>query len=303
LGFVREMPRQIGYNLMKDEKVELISRPHPLSFMKYHFFNLYLISVAFLLGWLYIYLQSNQQLLASFSFLDTFFTIVGAQTADAIILFLFWLILILSGYVVGVLWITKKPLFYMLLVGAAGTILELYFLAPYDVVLGVVPKSIVKLILLSVTTGLAAVLTEIYRRGHTYTVTNYRVITKKDFIRKEEREVTYDNITDVYVNQGILGRIFNFGTIILVSGSGFGLGVDSAQAFTATSIPVKGIRVTGGFSGAKGVQMPRAATYFALYGIPDPKKARVIIGNRQLESKESPILRRIEGLLKDKNEK
>jgi hypothetical protein len=88
-----------------------------------------------------------------------------------------------------------------------------------------------------------------------------------------------------------------------VSASGFGLGVDSAQAFTATSIPVKGIRVTGGFSGAKGVQMPRATTYFALYGIPDPKKARVIIGNRQLESKESPILRRIEGLLKDKNEK
>jgi len=296
------MPRQIGFNLLKDEKVELVSRPHPLSFMKYHLFNIYLIAVAFLLGWLYVYLQSDQQLLASFSFLDTFFTNVGVQTADAVILILFWLILILSGYVVGVLWITKKPLVYMLLVGAAGTILELYFLVPYNVVLGVVQKSMVKIVLLSVAAGLAVVLTEIYRRGHTYTVTNYRVITKKDFIRKEEREITYDKITDIYVNQGILGRIFNFGTIILISASGFGLGVDSAQAFTATSVPVKGIKVIGGFSGAKGVQMPRAATYFALYGIPDPKKARVIIGNRQLESKESPILRRIESLLKDKNE-
>jgi len=190
----------------------------------------------------------------------------------------------------------------MVLVGAAGTSLELYFLASYDVVLGVVPKPIIKLILLSVAAGVAMIFTEIYRRGHSYIITNYRIITKKDLIQKTERELAYDKITYLYVNQGILGRIFNFGTIILVSSLGFGFSANSAQAFTATTVPVKKIEGTDGFSLGKNVQMSRAASYFQLIGIPDPKKARIIIGNRQLEAKESPILRRTESLLKN-NEK
>jgi len=296
------MPQQIGFDLLRDEKVELASKPHPLSFLRFHFFALYLIVTASLLGWFYTYLQSNTELSASLSFLDAFFENLGIQTADAVLLVLFWAVLLISGYAVSKMWVTNKPLVYMVLVGAAGTSLELYFLASYDVVLGVVPKPIIKLILLSVAAGVAMIFTEIYRRGHSYIITNYRIITKKDLIQKTERELAYDKITDLYVNQGILGRIFNFGTIILVSSLGFGFSANSAQAFTATTVPVKKIEGTDGFSLGKNVQMSRAASYFQLIGIPDPKKARIIIGNRQLEAKESPILRRTESLLKN-NEK
>jgi membrane protein YdbS with pleckstrin-like domain len=294
------MHQQVGLDLLQDEKVELTTKPHPLSFLRYHLFALYLIILASFLGWLYTYLQSDQQLLASLSLWDAIFGNLGIRAADAVLLFLFWVVLLVSGFAVGVLWVTKMPLVLMVLVGAAGTALELYFLAPFDIVLGLVQKPIVKLLLLGASAVTAMVFTEIYRRGHSYVITNYRIVMKKDFIQRKEREITYEKITDVYLDQGVLGRIFNFGTINLITASGFGLGADSAQALIAATVPMKETKVTGGFLGGKSVQMPRAATYFSLYGIPDPKKARVIIGNRQLETKESPILRRIEGLLEDK---
>jgi hypothetical protein len=295
------MSQRRGVDLLHDEEVDLVAKPHPLSFLKYHLFSVYLIGVALFLGWFHSYIKSNEALLGVLSFLDVIFGRFGIEPVDAILLVLFWIILLLSGFGIGVLWVSKMPLVYMVLVGAAGTALEVYFLAPYEIAL--VPKPMVKLLLLGTAAVVGIILTEVYRRGHIYIITNYRVVTKKRFIRKEERELMYDKITDVYVNQGIIGRIFNFGTVIPVSASGFGLGADSAQAFAAAGASVKKGMVGGGFGGGKSVQRPRAATYFSLHGISDPKKIRIIIGNRQLETKEAPILRRIEGLLKDKTSK
>jgi len=290
-----------GVDLLHGEKVDLTAKPHPLSFLKYHLFAVYLIGVAVFLGWLYSYIKTEKPLLETLSFLDIIFGRFGLETADIILLILFWAILLLSGFGIGALWISKMPLLYMVLVGAAGTALELYFPASYELTL--IQKPMVKLLLLGAAAVISMILTEAYRRGHIYIITNYRIITKKGFIRKEERELMYDKITDVYVTQGILGRIFNFGTVIPISASGFGLGADSAQAFAAAALPIKKGMIGGGFGGGKSVQRPRAATYFSLYGIPDPRKIRIIIGNRQLETKEAPILRRIEDLLKKKEPK
>jgi len=294
--FVREMPQADGVDLIHGEEVDLIARPHPLSFLRYHLFSAYLIVVAVFLGWFHSYLKSNEPLLDLLSFLDPLFGMAGMGTEDAVLLIVFWIILLLSGLGIGVLWVSKMPLVYMVLVGLAGTALEVYFLAPYEIAF----KPMVKLLLLGAAAGVGMILTEVYRKRHLYVITNYRIITKKGFIRKEERELMYDKITDVYVDQGILGRIFNFGTVIPISGSGFGLGSDSAYAFGGATAPVGKGTVGGGFGGGKSVQRPRAATYFSLYGISDPKKMRIIIGNRQLETKEAPILRRIEDLLREK---
>jgi membrane protein YdbS with pleckstrin-like domain len=290
------MPEAAGVDLIHGEEVDLVARPHPLSFFRYHLFAVYLIIVALFLGWFHSYLGSNEQLLGVLSFLNVIFGMTGMKTVDIALLVVFWIILLLSGLGIGVLWVSKMPLVYMVLVGLAGTALELYFLAPYEFAL----KPMVKLLLLGVAAAVSMILTEVYRKRHTYVITNYRIVTKKGFIRKEERELMYDKITDVYVNQGILGRIFNFGTVIPISGSGFGLGSDSAQAFTGAAASLKGATVGGGFAGGKSVQTPRAATYFSLHGVSDPKKIRIIIGNRQLETKEAPILRRIEDLLRER---
>jgi len=286
-------------DLLKGEKADLVAKPHPLSFLKYHLVAVYLIVVAIFLGRFHSYLKSNEPLL---NVLNVIFGIIpGIRTEDTVLLILFWTILLLSGVVIGVLWVSKMPLLYMILVGAAGTALELYFLAPYDLVL--VQKPIVKLWLLGASAVLGMILTEAYRRGHVYIITNYRIVMKKGFVRREEREIMYDKIADVYVNQGIMGRIFNFGTVIPISASSFGLGEDSASAFAAAAVPVKKGFFGAFFGGGKSAQRPRAATYFSLYGIPNPRKIRIIIGNRQLETQEAPILRRIENLLKEGGEK
>ncbi|MCW4020371.1 MAG: PH domain-containing protein [Candidatus Bathyarchaeota archaeon] len=291
------MSQQHGVDLLHGEEVDVVAKPHTLSFLRYHLFSAYLIGVAWFLGWLHSYLKADESLLEVFSFLDVIFGRFGLETADVVLLVLFWLIILLSGFGIGVLWVTKMPLVYMVLVGVAGTVLEVYFLVSSELVL--IPRPMVKLWLLGAAAVISVIFTEVYRRGHSYVITNYRIITKKGFIRKETRELMYDKITDVYVNQGILGRIFNFGTVIPISASGFGLGADSAQTFAGAAVPVKKTMVGGGFAGGKSVQRPRAATYFSLYGIPDPRTIRVIIGNRQLETKEAPILRRIEDLLKE----
>jgi uncharacterized membrane protein YdbT with pleckstrin-like domain len=49
--------------------------------------------------------------------------------------------------------------------------------------------------------------------------TNKRVIAKSGFISRQTIELNINKVESIQVNQGILGRIFNYGTII-VSGAG-----------------------------------------------------------------------------------
>ena len=292
---------KLGFDLLSNEVVEVFARPHPLSFLKYYLVNTYLILVALFLNQAYnyikIYAESNQWIKGLLGLLKF---IPWMKPEDLLLLILFWAILILSGLLIGVLWVSKMPLLYMILLGAAGTLLEVYFLAPYETFL-FIQKPLVKLYLLALAAIIGFFLIEIYRRGHKYFITNYRIVTIKKFIRKEMREIMYDKITDVYLDQGILGRIFNFGTIIPISASSFGLGEDAALAAVSagTSSPKKGFLGIS-FGGKRGVNRPRAATYFSLYGVSNPKKIHLIIANKMIEMKEAPILRRIERLLEEK---
>ena len=49
--------------------------------------------------------------------------------------------------------------------------------------------------------------------------TNKRVIAKFGFISRKTIELNISKVESIQVNQGILGRIFNYGTLI-VSGAG-----------------------------------------------------------------------------------
>jgi uncharacterized membrane protein YdbT with pleckstrin-like domain len=49
--------------------------------------------------------------------------------------------------------------------------------------------------------------------------TNKRVIAKVGFISRQTVELTISKVESIQVHQGILGRIFNFGTLI-ISGAG-----------------------------------------------------------------------------------
>jgi uncharacterized membrane protein YdbT with pleckstrin-like domain len=50
-------------------------------------------------------------------------------------------------------------------------------------------------------------------------VTTKRIIVKHGFVRRQTVEINLDKVESIQVEQGLLGRLFNFGTLI-VSGTG-----------------------------------------------------------------------------------
>ncbi|MEM2272722.1 MAG: PH domain-containing protein [Candidatus Bathyarchaeia archaeon] len=283
------------FELFRNEKIEFSLRPHPLSFMRYYSVCLYLGFLAMALYMLYKWLNQNVWLNPSISWiLNVLFGIIpGVSPEELVSLIIFWAILVLSGFLIGVSWVSKMPLLYMILIGSSGTLLEVYLF----------PEALTKIATLLFSAVLGLFLVEVYRRGHRFFLTSYRIIAVKKFIWKEVREVMYDKITDIYVHQGLLGRIFNYGTIIPISESGFGLGEDASLAAISAEAAAKRGSLGVIFSGKRSVNRPKASSYFSLYGIPDPKRMRGIIGSKMLEMKETPILRRIEDLLREERRK
>jgi len=106
---------------------------------------------------------------------------------------------------------------------------------------------------------------DIYRRSHVYTVTNLRMILRKGLFTFDERRVMFKNITDLDVHISILGRIFNYGDIIPVTASGFGLG-SNRVAFSFEA----GRMVRFGGEASAETQTGRAQTFDMLHGIPNP---------------------------------
>ena len=49
-----------------------------------------------------------------------------------------------------------------------------------------------------------------------YVITNKRVLTKAGFIRRQVFEVFLNKIEGIYIDQGIFGRMLNFGTLIII---------------------------------------------------------------------------------------
>ncbi len=65
--------------------------------------------------------------------------------------------------------------------------------------------------------GLAAWLN---RKSSEYGITNKRILMKRGFIQRDTMELFLDKIEAVHIDQSILGRIFNYGTLIVVGTGG-----------------------------------------------------------------------------------
>jgi hypothetical protein len=269
-------------DLFYEEQIDFVVKPHILSFLGYHLFAVYLIGISFLLREFYNYLNSNLQILYTFSFLDILSKWLNLEIVDIILLSLFWIVLIISGIFISVLWKTKKPLIYILFIGFIGTFLELSSLVTYQTFFA--QKQMIKLVSLNVAAIVSMIIVEIHRKGQTFIITNNRIITSKGIIRKEKRELKYDKITDIYINQGIIGKIFNFGTVIPVSRARkLILRVDPSQTLSDV-VSAKKDNSERNFEGENSIQKQEEKN-FSLYGVKDPKKIRIIIGNRQLDKK------------------
>ncbi len=139
--------------------------------------------------------------------------------------------------------------------------------------------------------GIAGVF--VFRRAHTYIITNYRLVTRVDFFRYEEREVLLSRLSDMAMEQSLIGRLLNFGTLIPVSQSGLGLGEDSA--FIAGGVGGAQGGVGAGFG--RSTKVPRARSWHVLYGITDPHTIHARIEQLLHENSEVERLRQIESQL------
>lgn len=131
---------------------------------------------------------------------------------------------------------------------------------------------------------------EFFRRGHRYYLTTHRIVARFGNFRVSERAILYSKIDDLILQQGVLGRIFDFGTLIPITSSGLGMGQDFALA-GAQAGAGKGPLGAGIFAaGGKVQNVPRELSFYVLYKIKDPKQARDLI-IQEMQAREFPPCR------------
>ena len=138
-----------------------------------------------------------------------------------------------------------------------------------------------------------------YRRSFTYYLTDIRIAMHQDFLWsiKNERQVRYNHIEDIKLKQSLFGRIFGFGTVVPVTGSGLGTGTDEAMMIAAVGGEAKGL--AAGIAGGSRRSTLRTSDNpcDTLYGVPDPGRVRDIIAQNIQDDTGVEHLKRIEELL------
>jgi len=240
-------------DLLKNEKLEKVLSPHPLSFMRYQSLCLFLIIWGIVIGWI-----------LNFSDLNDLFK------NEWVSLMVWGIVLMVIGVVASLLTIHWSIFFLYLLVflGGVGLIVwqgwqsQVAVVLPfYTVIISIVGFLIV----------------EAYRRSHKYVISSQRIIFMGGILTKNERTLRYDKISDINAKQGIIGQIFGFGTITPISQSGFGLGSDKSMAAGGLMVGEKKAKLLGVFGGGKEVQTPRARSYYELHGVYPYKEVKKLV--------------------------
>lgn len=64
-----------------------------------------------------------------------------------------------------------------------------------------------------------------WKKAHTYYVMENSVLITRDWVfGKYQREITFDRIQDVHIQQGLLARMFKCGSVVFVTSSGLEVG-------------------------------------------------------------------------------
>lgn len=241
-------------DLLKNESVEKILSPHPLSFMKYQSLCIFLIIWGVVTAWV-INFSDWQATFSNTFYLSLFFWGIG---------------LLLAGVVASLTTVRWRVFFLYLLVFASGT--GVVFWLGLQETFGLFAPAYT--IIASI---LGFLIVDWYRRSHKYIISNQRIVFKGGIVTKQERTLRYDKISDINAKQGIIGQIFGFGTIIPISQSGFGLGADKTFAAGGVQLGEKKAKLFGFAGGEKEVQTPRARSYYELHGVYPYKEVKKLV--------------------------
>ncbi len=78
----------------------------------------------------------------------------------------------------------------------------------------------------------------LHKSSTKYAVTNKRVVDRSGIISEDIKSSTFRHITSLRVRQGIIGKIFNFGNIIIDT-SGSGSGFEFVWRYVSNPVQVK----------------------------------------------------------------
>jgi membrane protein YdbS with pleckstrin-like domain len=240
--------------LLKNEQVERVLSPHPLSFMKLQTLCIFVIVWGIVVWWL-----------------TEFSGYAGMFSGNNWYPLILWgLVLLLIGVIASLVAI-QWTIFFLYL-GVFFSAVGLIFWQHWE---NDIPLFI---FLYSIAVSIVGFLiVELYRRSHKYIISNLRIIFKGGIFTKRERTIRYDKIADIDAKQGVLGQIFGFGTIIPVSQSGFGLGSDKTMAAGGVEVGTSKARFFGFAGGGKEVQTPIARSYYELHGVYPYKDVKQLV--------------------------
>jgi membrane protein YdbS with pleckstrin-like domain len=242
-----------------DEQLKKQLSPHPLSFMNFQALPIFLVVWGVLVAW----------------FMN-FSEWAGAFTDSFWLSIFFWgIVLLLAGIIASLLTVRWIIFGLFLAVFLGGLIISLWlnigdgirlFAPAYTIALSIAGFLIV----------------EFYRRARRYYITNHRIITQGGINVKRRMSVNYENISNISEEQGILGQIFNFGTIIPISSSGLGLGEDKSFAAGGVSAGSKA-KLFGLVGGGQDVTTPKSRSYHELHGVHPFNEVRKLVNQMHHE--------------------
>jgi hypothetical protein len=159
----------------------------------------------------------------------------------------------------------------------------------------------------SMTAGVALIglfSVEFYRRSFTYFLTDNRIVLKSNFLmNRSERQVRYNHIEDIKLEQGIIGSIIGYGTVLPLTGSGLGTGTDESMVIAGSGAEVKGLGSIGIAGGSRSSsKRTRHNPHDCLFGVPSPGKVRDLITENIQADTGVEHLKNIKELLSQKEE-
>lgn len=259
----KAIARKLGF--VKKEKLNRVLIPHFLSMYQLYLIWLYFIGVGI------FFILRHDTIMSKLS------SWIVLKYSSEVLFLIFWVFLVIApALVISVFRINWRW------IGGFGII----------VIIGILMKYRIKLLYIENYTlvffGILGILgTEIYRRTHRYYITNYRIILKAGLLGIEKRTLLYSQISDLVITKTLVGRIFKFGTIIPVTGSGFGLGEDMSAVGVGIGAKVPlGPLVGVGIGGGKSVKTPRGRNPYILFGVPRPEEQYNLITKLMIESSE-----------------
>ena len=117
--------------------------------------------------------------------------------------------------------------------------------------------------------------TELYRRSIQYTITNAGIKMKGGIVQLEEHVIPFNQIGRIIMEVGILGRLFNFGTIIPIGVAQWG----SELGIKGVGVGGQKGKISAGVLYAKARQEVARTPLNCLLGVPQPQEIHRILEN------------------------